>query len=365
VQGRQIDIGAFDTPKNPGQAIGYITKVNADSVELELMDRSKALSNGDGLCYYDLQKELVGLAINRAEAISAAKGLWRVFPKDPMSGFKDLRKGVEVNRNRDMNWTRTLDKKSSDRRIGVWAVLAEMHEGIALTLTDEDGYTATARTTLPREMAKDAATAIDTLKDNVRKMGTTIFMAIDVQVQFSQPWFVPASVLNPLRREAVEALERARAEGFVRLAPGVAVEPPVAYPEDTLSYLANVFNQAAHGFYAKHGVKVIAPAYEAVEELGEVSLMITKHCVRFSLSLCPKQAKGVTGVQGQVKAEPLQLINGKEKLTLRFDCKPCEMHVVGKMKTSVANQSRKELLEAARGVPMTFHKTRPRQEFGH
>jgi len=151
----------------------------------------------------------------------------------------------------------------------------------------------------------------------------------------------------------------------VRLAPGVAVEPPVAYPEDTLSYLANVFNQAAHGFYAKHGVKVIAPAYEAVEELGEVSLMITKHCVRFSLSLCPKQAKGVTGVQGQVKAEPLQLINGKEKLTLRFDCKPCEMHVVGKMKTSVANQSRKELLEAAQGVPMTFHKTRPKQEFGH
>ena len=94
--------------------------------------------------------------------------------------------------------------------------------------------------------------------------------------------------------------------------------------------------------------------------------MITKHCVRFSLSLCPKQAKGVTGVQGQVKAEPLQLINGKEKLTLRFDCKPCEMHVVGKMKTSVAKQSRHELLEAAQGgVPMIFHKTRPRQEFGH
>ena len=365
VQGRQIDIGAFDTPKNPGQAIGYVTKVNPDSVELELMDRSKALSNGDGLCYYDLQKELVGLAINRAEAINAPTGLWRVFPKDPMPGFKDLRKGVEVNRNRDVTWTRTLDKKSSDRRIGVWAVLAEVSDGIALTLTDEDGFTATARTTLPRELAKDATIAMDTLKENVSKMGATFFATLDVQVQFTQPWFVPASVLNPLRREAVEALERARAAGFVRLAPGVTVEPPVAYPEDTLSYLANVFNQAAHGFYAKHGVKVIAPAYEAVEELGEVSLMITKHCVRFSLSLCPKQAKGVTGVQGQVKAEPLQLINGKEKLTLRFDCKPCEMHVVGKMKTSVANQSRNELLEAAQGVPMMFHKTRPRQEFGH
>lgn len=368
VQGRQIDIGAFDSPKNPGQPIGYVTKVNAESVELELSDRSKALSNGDGLCYYDLQKELVGLAINRAEAINAAKGLWRVFPKDPLPGLKDLRKGVEVNRNRDVNWTRVLDKKSSDRRIGVWAVLAETDGGMALTLTDEDGFTATARTSLPLELAKDPATALDTLRANVSKMGTTIFAALDVQVQFSQSWFVPASVLNPLRREAVEALERARTRGFVRLAPGHVVEPPVAYPEDTLSYLANVFNQAAHGFYAKHGVKVIAPAYEAIEELGEVSLMITKHCVRFSLSLCPKQAKGVTGVQGQVKAEPLQLINGKEKLTLRFDCKPCEMHVVGKMKTGVASQSRLELLEAAnpvQGVPMAFHKTRPKQEFGH
>lgn len=365
VQGRKEDIGAFDSPKNPGQPIGYVSKVNTDSVELELNDASKALSNGDGLCYYDLQKELVGLAINRAEAIHAAKGLWRVFPKDPMSSFKDLRKGVEVNRNRDVNWTRVLDKKSSDRRIGVWAVLAETPDGIALTLTDEDGFTATARTTQPRELAKDANTAMDTLKDNVRKMGATIFAALDVQVQFSQPWFVPASVLNPLRREAVEALERARAAGLIRLAPGVPVEPPVSYPEDTLSYLANVFNQAAHGFYAKHGVKVIAPAYEAVQELGEVSLMITKHCVRFSLSLCPKQAKGVTGVQGQVKAEPLQLINGKEKLTLRFDCKPCEMHVVGKMKTSVANQSRKELADAAQGVPMQFYRIRPPQTFGH
>ena len=186
-----------------------------------------------------------------------------------------------------------------------------------------------------------------------------------MQVEFSQPWFVPASVLNPLRREAMEDLEAARAAGFVRWQRGQAVEPPVPYPEDTLSYLANVFNQQAHDFYARHGVKVIAAAYEAVEELGEVSLMITKHCVRFSLSLCPKQAKGVTGVQGQVKAEPLQLINGKEKLTLRFDCKPCEMHVVGKMKTSVANQSRKELQDARSGIPLTFHKTRPKQEFGH
>lgn len=365
VQGRKEDIGAFDTPKNPGQPIAYVSKVNTDSVELELHDPSKALSNGDGLCYYDLQKELVGLAINRAEAIHATKGVWRVFPKDPMGGFKDLRKGVEVNRNRDVNWVRVLDKKSSDRRIGVWAKLERSSTGLLLSLTDEDGFSGQAQAPCQLSPAKDVAAATQANQDNLSKLGTTIFIATHEDVTGVNGYFVPASVLNPLRRDAVAALEAARAAGFARLPRASAIEPPVPYPEDTLSYLANVFNQAAHRFYAKHGVKVIAPAYEAVEELGEVSLMITKHCVRFSLSLCPKQAKGVTGVQGQVKAEPLQLINGKEKLTLRFDCKPCEMHVVGKMKTSVANQSRKELQDAQQGVPLTFHKTRPKQAFGH
>jgi collagenase-like PrtC family protease len=369
VQGRKDDIGAFDSPKNPGQPIGYITKVHADSLEVELSDVSHSLSNGDGLCYYDLQKELVGLAINRAEGIKPERGVWRIFPKDPVEGLKDLRKGVQINRNRDVNWTRVLEKKSSDRRIGVWAVVTESSSEdsgtltLALALTDEDGFNATVQTSLPKEVSKDPSGSKETLQNNIRKLGTTIFSALDVQIQLSQPWFVPASVVNPLRREAVEALEKARKVGFVRLKPGKAVEPPVPYPEDTLSYLANVFNRAAREFYAKHGVKVIAPAYEAIQESGEVSLMITKHCVRFSLSLCPKQAKGVVGVQGQVKAEPLQLINGKEKLTLRFDCKPCEMHVVGKMKPAVARQSLAELDAARRGTPhespIVFHKSRP------
>ncbi|MFZ3159259.1 MAG: U32 family peptidase [Rhodoferax sp.] len=369
VNGRQDSIGAFDTPKNPGQAIGFVTQLGPNWVDLELNDRQAVLHNGDGLCYYDLQKELVGLAVNRAELVSAKKGSWRVFPKDELAGLKDLRKGVEVNRNRDVDWLHALDKKSSERRIQLWAQLAENAQGITLTLTDEDGFSASAHASLALAPATDKAGALDTVVENVSKLGNTIFAAHDVQVAFAQPWFVPASILNPLRREAIQKLEAARAAGFVRWLPGQAVEPPVAYPDDTLSYLANVFNRAARSFYARHGVKVVAAAYEAIEEPGEVSLMITKHCVRFSLSLCPKQAKGVTGVQGTVKAEPLQLINGKEKLTLRFDCKPCEMHVVGKMKPAVAKQSRQELAgaRADAGKPLIYFKTRPAaaSEFGH
>ncbi|MDD3529942.1 MAG: collagenase-like protease, partial [Gallionellaceae bacterium] len=117
----------------------------------------------------------------------------------------------------------------------------------------------------------------------------------------------------------------------------------------------NVFNTKARDFYARHGVRLIAAAYESHEETGEVSLMITRHCVRYSLSLCPRQTQGVTGVHGTIKAEPLQLISGDETLTLRFDCKACEMHVVGRLKRSVASQRAREM----KTTPMRFYRSRP------
>ncbi|GAB3489469.1 U32 family peptidase [Curvibacter fontanus] len=356
VQGRKEDIGAFDTPKNPGRHLGYVSKVGPDFVELTVSEPGAVLHNGDGLCYYDLQKELVGLAINRAEpAGPMSVDQWRVYPKDPIAGFKDLRKGTELNRNRDMNWVRMLEKNSSERRIGVWVRLEESPAGYSLLLTDEDGHTGQASVATAKAPAQNPAQAETMLREQLNRFGATLFDPFDITLALSQPWFIPASTLNTLRRDAVAALEAARLAAYERPPRARPVEPPAPYPEDTLSYLANVFNEKARAFYAKHGVKVIAAAYESHEEQGEVSLMITKHCVRFSLSLCPKQAKGVTGVQGTVRAEPLTLVNGKEKLTLRFDCKPCEMHVVGKMKKSVLNQAARE----TEIVPLKFYRTRP------
>jgi putative protease len=347
VDGRKDDIGAFDTPKNPGLPIGYVSKLGDKWLELHTDAYDTVLNNGDGLCYYTLHKDLAGLAINRAEKVG--EGMWRVFPKDPMSSFKDLRAGTAVSRNRDMNWTRLLDKPSSERRIGVWLRLDETADGFSLTLTDEDGHTATATAAHPKEAAKDAAKAEASLREHLGKLGTTPFAAMGIALELSQAWFVPASFINALRRDAVAALDAKRAAAYVRPARARPVDPPAIYPEDTLTYLANVYNHKARDFYAKHGVRVIAAAYESHEEAGEVSLMITKHCVRYSLSLCPKQAKGVIGVQGTLRAAPLSLMNGSEKLTLRFDCKACEMHVVGKLKPAVVKASASTL---------SFYKTR-------
>jgi putative protease len=347
VNGRRADIGAFDSPKNPGLPIAHVTQLGDTWIELEADAPGAAFNNGDGLCYYTLQKELAGFAINRAER--TGEGRWRVFPKDPLAGFKDLRVGTRINRNRDMSWWRSLEKSSAERRIGVSLRFAETADGFALTLTDEDGHVAAARAAHVKEAARDEARARADLRERLGKLGTTIFEAMALRIETSQSWFLPAAFVNALRREAMAALDAVRAAAYVRPRRAQAVEPPVAYPEDALGYLANVFNHRARDFYARHGVRVIDAAYESREETGEVSLMITRHCVRYSLSLCPKQARGVTGVQGTLRAAPLALVNGSERLTLRFDCKRCEMHVVGKLKPAVAR----------RAVPLDFYRTRP------
>lgn len=200
------------------------------------------------------------------------------------------------------------------------------------------------------------------LRENISKLGNTIFAARNVSVDWTQPWFVPASTVNALRREAIEKLEMARASRMHKWARAVAVSPPAVYPDASLSYLANVYNQAARDFYAQHGVKLIADAYEAHTEAGEVPVMVTKHCLRFSFNLCPKQAKGVQGVQGQVRAEPMTLISGGDRLTLKFDCKPCEMHVMGKMRPHILRSPPPSLVSAPTGAsPLRFYAKRPKE----
>ena len=147
--------------------------------------------------------------------------------------------------------------------------------------------------------------------------------------------FVPNSQLKALRREVVEALTAARLAVHPRGSRKPVSVPPPVYPESHLSFLANVYNAKARAFYRRYGVQLIDAAYEAHEETGEVPVMITKHCLRFSFNLCPKQAKGYTGVR--TKVAPMQLVHGDEVLTLKFDCKPCEMHVIGKIKGHILN----------------------------
>ncbi len=355
-RGRQPDIGAFASPSFIGPAIGTVAGAGADWLDV---DTAVTLANGDGLAYLQ-RRDVVGFRVNQAERIAAAPAggaRWRVHPNEPPASLPDVAAGTVVHRNRDHAWEQALAKKTGERRIAVHARIADAGAGFALTLTDEDGVAATAHVDHPREPARDAGPAATALREQLARLGDTEFAPDGVDVEFSGPWFVPASVANRLRRDAVAALVAARLAAHPRLLRRAAVAPPVPYPESVLTYLGNVYNGAARAFYARHGVEAIASAYEAHEDPGAVSLMITRHCLRYSFSLCPKQAKGVTGVQGQVRAEPMQLVGGGERLTLTFDCKRCEMHVVGRMKKSIRDTPPPGQPVA---VAVAFHPPRPR-----
>jgi 23S rRNA 5-hydroxycytidine C2501 synthase len=325
--GRQADIGAFDTPKFSGEELGNVTKVGKDFIEIAT---DVQLHNGDGVCFFDVHKELVGLRVNTAHALNTK--IQRIFPNEMPA---DIRNNTLMYRNRDHAFMRLLEKDSATRKIHVSMTFYETRDGFALTVTDEQGLSASAQIAIEKQVANDATKVEASLREHLAKLGNTDFVASEVQLETSQMWFVPASVVNNLRRAAIEQLICTRALAYQRPARRAAIEPPAIYPEDSLSYLANVYNQKARDFYHKHGVKIIAKAYEANEELGEVPVMITKHCLRFSHGLCPKEAKGVIGVQGTVTAEPMTLISGNDRYTLKFDCKPCEMHVMGQIRKPI------------------------------
>jgi 23S rRNA 5-hydroxycytidine C2501 synthase len=357
--GRKMDIGAFDAPAHVGLQLGVVTRVAADWFEMSV-NPEDSVANGDGLTWMH-KREVKGTQANVAKKIGDT---WRITPNVPMRDLQGLVVGTLISRNRDHAWELALAKKSSERRIDIDVRFAETADGFSLSVTDTTGASATASTQLAHEPAQNAERAEASLRENIGKLGNTIFTARNVAVDWSQAWFVPASAVNALRRHAIEKLEAARAANMPKWTRAEAITPPAIYPESSLSYLANVYNQAARDFYAQHGVKLIADAYEAHTEAGEVPVMVTKHCLRFSFNLCPKQAKGVQGVQGQVRAEPMTLISGGDRLTLKFDCKPCEMHVMGKMRPNILRSAPPSLVPVTAGSPLKFYAKRPKEAAG-
>lgn len=312
LHGRQPGIDSTKSPKYVGEPLGRVTRVNKDGIEID--GKPVSLNNGDGLGFFKQNNELVGMRLNKVEGK-------QLLLSERMPGLKV---GTEVYRNHDQAFSKMLEKTSADRRIRVDMVLAECDEGLRLTLTDEQGISAAVALPCDKQPADNPERALQQARDQLGKLGNTLFVARKIELAFTHPLFVAASMLNGLRREGIAALEAARLASYQRPERRIALRD-VHYPQHRLSYLGNVLNSAAEQFFREHGVERIAPAYEANKEEREVVLMITKHCIRYSQNLCPNEVPGL-------KAEPLELKMGKDTFRLRFDCHRCEMHVMGSLK---------------------------------
>lgn len=305
VNGRDRDIASFDTPKSLGEEMGTVKEIRGNYLTVAGL---KSFNNGDGVCYLDEKGTLQGFRINRVDGN-------KLFLQE----MPEIKQRTVLYRNYDQEFEKILSRESAKRKIAVELLLEDHAFGFSLTLTDEDRNLVTLALPRDKELARSPQTK--NLEEQLAKLGNTPFEAIKVEVRFSDNWFIPVSALADLRRKAVDELLTLRSINYKREV-SVWKSTSHAYPQTELTYLGNVMNSKAHSFYAAHGVKNIAPAFEK-QPVEDAVLMFCKHCLRFSMGWCPVHQKGRSPYK-----EPYYLVSSDGKrFRLSFDCKNCQMKV--------------------------------------
>lgn len=305
LHGRTRDVFSFDTPKSLGEEMGTMKEARGNYLTVAGL---KSFNNGDGVCYIDEQGKLQGFRINRVEGN-------KLYPQE----MPRIKPRTVLYRNFDQEFEKILARRSSERKMAVAIRLADTAFGFALTLTDEDDNRVTL--SLPRAKEPARTPQEENLKTQLAKLGNTPFEAERVDIDFTENWFLPASVLADFRRQAIEKLIAARRINYRR---ELAVFRPTthAFPQTTLTYLGNVMNARAASFYAGHGVASIAPAFEQTP-VEKAVLMFCKHCLRYSMGWCPVHQR-----ERSPYREPYYLVSTDGKrFRLEFDCRNCQMKV--------------------------------------
>lgn len=301
---RSSNMWSVDSPKSIGEPIGKITEITTKYIKV---NSAVKIHNGDGLCYFNNKKELEGIHVNRVEGDL-------IFP----ATIPDVKRGAFVYRNYDHEFEKLLSKKSAERRISATIDLNEIPFGFSLKITDEDDNYAILNFETEKQTALKDQT--ENIRNNLSKTGNTIFKVEQVNINWSDSWFVPVSLLSEWRRQLTDKLLSVRK---IRYQQEVALHKQTshAFPVKDITYLGNVMNEKGKQFYMQHQSSVIQPAFEKQAQ-KDAPLMFTRHCIKQSLGWCPKE-----GTEKHPYKEPFFLIYNNTKLRLSFDCRNCEMKV--------------------------------------
>lgn len=302
---RMDDHTSFASPKWVGEEVGRVRRSDRERIDLE---GGTAIGNGDGLAWFPADSGLKGLRVNRAEG----QILYPAKPFDPPPP------GTILYRNHDEAFEKSLDTGSERRKIRVAIAFRETEEGYRLRMTDEDGICAEAEVSTEKIAAKDPGKFGEAISKQLLKLGDTPFTPGEFRLEMERPRFLPASLLNGLRRDASEKLSAARQASYRREERRPEDYPPAPYPLARLDGSANVTNRQAARFYRRHGVEEIGPQWETGAGAAEIPLMTAIHCLRRSFGFCHKE-------NGAAKAPPLHLKIGNRSFELAFDCERCEM----------------------------------------
>ncbi|WP_343705530.1 U32 family peptidase [Flavobacterium sp.] len=310
VNERHSSIGSWESPKSKGQYIGKLIRTVGGAYEIE---NGELLNNGDGLCFINENNEADGIYVNKAEN-------GKVYP----NVLKEIKDGTFIYRNNDAAFIKIVEREDSAiRKIGTTLLLTENENSFELIATDEDGNVSTVKLEHPKEQTKTGESIEENIKVQLAKTGFTPYSADEINVMFSENWFLPISKINEMRRNVFEQLSEIRLANYVREEHQL-VKTSHPYPETKLDFMYNVSNKTARKFYERHGVTEIEKAFELQWDPGKSRVMTTKYCIKYELKKCPIHQKDIVGVK--VK-EPLVLKQGELEYKLKFNCKPCEMEI--------------------------------------
>lgn len=297
--------GLPDTSKSLGELLGKVEKTGKNSFTLQA---TTILHNGDGLCYFDCNRKLIGFKANRVDGKT-------VFHRELSSPPK----GTVLYRNHDTLFIKQLQASEQCRKLKINVTVKESEQGLCCFLVDEGGVTSSVEVTIAKEQARQPGTIAGLVERQMRKSGGTIFLIDQLIVNVADTLFVRAADLNEMRRVAFAEHLIARQKSYKR-EESVLHKNSVSWLSSRVTYLDNITNSKAKEFYQRHGVTDIDLSENMVQAEANVALMTTKYCIKAQLGICPKMG----GKKGKY-AEPLTLTDNTGEYELEFDCLRCEM----------------------------------------
>lgn len=328
VNKRTEKIGSWESPKSQGQLIGKLIEVKANGYVIENYEQ---LNNGDGLYFMNGDGEPDGAQVN-----IIINNI--VVPNT----IKPIKPGTLIYRNSDASFNKLVEREDSAiRKIGVHLKFTETKDGFRLSAIDEDGHQSVSSFVSAKEVAKNSESTIPNIKKNLSKTGNTPFIVDELQVEFSNNWFLPISKINEVRRVVLEQLVDIRVNEYHKEEFQIT-KTDHPYPVTKLDFTYNVSNHLAKAFYKRHGVTDIEKAFELQWEPGKSRVMVTKYCVKYELGKC---AKFQRKTMGEKVVEPLTLTHGDNAYKLKFNCKPCEMEIWEKDAELVLEEQEDQLRE--------------------
>lgn len=297
--GKQQGVASFNTPKAIGEYVGKVTQTSRSSFTI---DSATELAAGDGICIIKNQ-QIIGTNINSVDG--------KVIKPNRMDGIV---KGDSIYRNYDHRFTVALTRSRTRRVIEASATLHLQESGAELTITDCDKNSCTIQREVKLTPTTNAEKMIQTATKAINKSGGTIFELTDTQIIGSE-WFIPASILSDMRREALEQLTQIRSqqEPTKRIAPDNGT---ARFPRKIVSRYENVTNRLAQEFYLCHGAEQIEQALETKSTYGE-RVMLSSYCIRREIGECLLKNPTLKG--------ELYIEHGTSRYKLEFDCARCMM----------------------------------------